>query len=258
MEQDTTIQRKAIYGYDSYRQSRTAILILSTVIIMFLFSSCGLPTVTYLYPPSYFSVDSAGLSVNNDISNYDDSEGSSQTYKGIEIYYRVYSSTIAAESVIATLTTLADSYSDEPDSFMSAATGTYKFSRLRNTYSSTTPLIPMDADDASRYYIAFSSTADWALTDENGSTLTDGSANDISKITRTLDSNPNTSSLSFFEKDFNVGASATDSDFAGSVSTTLSDTVYIVFFAVSYGIDQSTVGQTVYSAPYIASSYASY
>jgi hypothetical protein len=228
--------------------------ILSTVALVALASSCGLPTVTYLYPPD-ISVDKAALSVSNDPNNYDSSEGSSQTYKGIEIYYRVYTSSSAAASIIVTLNSLADSYGDEPDSFISAATGTYKFSRLRNTYSSTTPLIPIEADDASRYYIAFSSVSDWTLTDENGDSMNDGNGHDISKITRTLDSNPNSSSLSFYEKDFNVSASATDSDYAGSASASASDTL---FFAVSYGIDQSTVGQIVFSAPYIASSYAEY
>ena len=96
------------------------------------------------------------------------------------------------------------------------------------------------------------------MTDENGNKLTDLYGNDISQITRTLDSNPNSSSLHFYEKDFNVGAASTDSDFAGSSSTSSSDTVYIVFFAVSYGIDQSTVGQTVYSAPYVSSFVVSY
>ncbi len=234
-------------------------IILSTVTFCLLIASCGLPTVTYLYPPVSFSVDNSGIGVKNDSNNHDDSEGSAQTYRGIEIYYRVFSSAATAASVIDSLNAIASSYSDEPDTFISAATGTsYKFSRLRNTYSSTTPLIPIDASDESQYYLSFSRSSDWTLTNENGVALTDTGGNDISGITRTLDSNPNASSLSFFEKDFNVGTASSDYDFAGSVSTTSSDTVYIVFFAVSYGIDQNTVGQTVYSAPYIGSSYAAY
>jgi len=238
---------------------RSTSIILSTVALSLLIASCGLPTVTYLYPPVYFSVDNSGIGVKNDSNNYDDSEGSAQTYRGIEIYYRVFSSATSAASVIDSLNSIASSYSDEPDTFISVATGTsYKFSRLRNTYSSTTPLIPIDASDESQYYLSFSRSANWTLTNENGVALTDSDGNDISQITRTLDSNPNVSSLSFFEKDFNVGTASSDYDFAGTVSTTSSDTVYIVFFAVSYGIDQNTVGQTVYSAPYIASSYAAY
>lgn len=234
------------------------LFILSTVAISLFMASCGLPTVTYLYPPVYFSVDNSGIAVKNDSNNYDASEGSAQTYKGIEIYYRVYSSSTAAASTITSLNSLASTYSDEPDSFMSAATGTYKFSRLRNTYISTAPLIPIGASDESRFYLTFSSTADWSLTDEDGNLLTDGDGNDVSQVTRTLDSNPNLSSLSFFDKDFNVGNASIDSDFAGSASTSSSDTVYIVFFSVSYGLDQSTVGQTVYSAPSIATSPVEY
>ena len=229
------------------KQAGALALILSTVLLLAAISSCGLPTVTYLYPPIDFSVDSSGLSVKNDISNYDASEGSTQTYRGIEIYYRIYPSATAATSAIGTLNTLAASYADNPDSFINLVAGaTYKFSRLRKKTSTTQPLVQLAADDGSGYYINFSKSVDWALSDENG--------NVISSITRTLDSNANNSNLSFFEKDYNVG----DYDFAGSSNATSTTQVYIVFFAVSYGIDQSTVGQPVYSAPYVASSYAEY
>jgi hypothetical protein len=248
----------SIFQRIGFKNAGALASILSTVALSLLITSCGLPTVTYLYPPSYFSVENSGISVKNDIKNHDDSEGSTQTYKGIELYYRVYSSEPAAVSTISTLNSLASNYADEPDSFISAATSTYKFSRLRNTHSSTSPLIPIDASDDSRYYLTFSATSNWTLADENGVLLTDNDSNDISQVTRTLDSNPNASSLSFFEKDFNVGATSTDSDFWGSASTSTSDTVYIVFFAVSYGIDQSTVGQAVYSAPSVATSPIEY
>jgi len=249
MEQDTTIQIKEIYGYDSYRQSRAAILILSTVIITFLFSSCGLPTVTYLYPPEDLTVNEGILTVKNNSNNYDDSEASSQTYRGIEIYYRVYTSDPTA--IITTLNTLAATYKDEPESFLSLTTGTtYKFSRLRIKDTSAAPLISIDAADESAFSIYFDKKAlsdDWRLTDEN--------SNLICYVTRTLDSNANISSLSFPDKDFNSG----DFDFSGSTISSSDIDVFIVFFAVSFGVDQnSTVGQTVYSAPYIASSYATY
>lgn len=228
-------------------QAGALAFILSTVLLIATFSSCGLPTVTYLYPPVDFSVDSSGLSVKNDILNYDSAEGGTQTYRGIEIYYRIYPSAAAATSAIATLNTLASTYKNDPDSFVSLVAGsTYKFSRLRKKASTAQPLIQLAADDGRGYYINFSKSIDWSLSDENG--------NVISDVTRTLDSNANNSNLSFFEKDYNVG----DYDFAGSGNATPTTQVYIVFFAVSYGIDQNTVGQTVYSAPYVASSYAEY
>lgn len=222
--------------------------VLSTVLFFSIFASCGLPTVTYLYPPKDLTVDKRAkiLSVKNNSYNYDDSEGSTQTYRGIEVYYRVYDSDTKADAAITNLNALADTYTDDPDSFMSYAESTYKFSRLRKSDTSAQPLISIDAADESYYYINLDIYSNWRLTDDNSTVL--------SYITRTLDNNTNSSSLSFFDKDFNSG----DFDFAGTTSTSTSDTVYIVFFAVSYGIDQSTVGQTVYSAPYVASSYAEY
>lgn len=55
------------------------------------------------------------------------------------------------------------------------------------------------------------------------------------------------------KKDFNAG----DDDYNGTTGSG-SDTYYIVLFSVSYGLDQSTIGQTVYSMPYIPTSYVEY
>ncbi len=216
-------------------------------------AGCGLPTVAYLYPPQYMSVDNAGLSVKNDPRNYESSEGTSQTYKGIEIFYRIYQNENAASAMVSTtLPDLVDSYADNPDSLMSLLSGSsYKFSRLRNSYSRSEPLIPIDASDESSFYINISSTADWLLTDDSNTPLLDSSSNDISIMVRTLDST--SSDVRFSEKDFNAG----DDDYNGTTGSS-SDTYYIVLFSVSYGLDQSTIGQTVYSMPYIPTSYVEY
>jgi len=215
-------------------------------------AGCGLPTVAYLYPPD-MSVDSAVIRVANDSRNYESSEGTSQTYKGIEIFYRIYQNENSASAMVSTtLPDLVDSYADNPDSLMNLLTGSsYKFSRLRNSYSRSEPLIPIDASDESSFYINISSTADWVLTDDSSIPLLDSSSNDISIIVRTLDST--SSDVRFFEKDFNSG----DDDYNGTTGSG-SDTYYIVLFSVSYGLDQSTIGQTVYSMPYIPTSYVEY
>jgi len=216
-------------------------------------AGCGLPTVAYLYPPMGMDVKNSVISVANDSRNYESSEGTSQTYKGIEIFYRIYQNENSASAMVSTtLPDLVDSYADNPDSLMSLLTGSsYKFSRLRNSYSRSEPLIPIDASDESSFYINISSTADWLLTDDSNTPLLDSSSNDISIMVRTLDST--SSDVRFFEKDFNAG----DDDYNGTTGSS-SDTYYIVLFSVSYGLDQSTIGQTVYSMPYIPTSYVEY
>lgn len=232
------------------RKASTLALILSTVALSLIVTSCGLPTVAYLYPPKDLTVQDNILSVKNNSRNYDDSEGTDQTYLGVEVFYRVYDSETAAENSIANLQSLSDTYTDDPDSFVTYAKSTYKFSRLRKKDTSASPLISIDAADESTYNIYFDKKAisdDWRLTDEN--------SNVICYVTRTLDSNANTSSASFPEKDFQYG----DSDYSGSTIASSDSDVFIVFFAVSFGVDQNgTVGQNVYSSPDIASSYATY
>lgn len=218
-----------------------------------LVAGCGLPTVAYLYPPMDMDVKNSVISVANDSRNYESSEGTNQTYKGIEIFYRIYQdANVASTMVSTTLPDLVDSYADNPGSLMSLLTGSsYNFSRLRNSYSRSEPLIPIDASDESSFFININSTADWLLTDDSSTPLLDSNSNDISIIVRTLDST--SSNISFYEKDFNTG----DDDYNGTGGNS-SDIYYIVLFSVSYGQDQSEIGQTVYSMPYIPTSYVEY
>jgi len=209
-----------------------------------LVAGCGLPTVAYLYPPD-MDVNNTIISIQNDSRNYESSEGSSQTYRGVEVFYRVFQNETSASTITATLNDYLGTYSDNPDGFINLVTGsTYKFGRLRNSNNRSQPLIPIDASDGSTFYIQlkdFNSASDWILTDSNNVPLSSGSV-DISHIIRTLDSS--SSETSFYKKDFK----ASDDDYSGSTGS-VTDTYYIIFFAVSYGIDQATVGQTVYSIP---------
>jgi len=222
----------------------SALLFLS---LLFL-AGCGLPTVTYLYPPLDMTVDSNIVKVHNNSNNYEASEGINQTFKGIELFYRVYQNESTASAALAPLGSLADTYSSDPESFIAIATNdTYRFLRLRNSKTTIAPLLALAATDDNDYYLNLNSATDWTLTDSsNTSVFTDGST-----IIRDLDTS--TSNTSFYLKDFMAG----DDDFNGSTINT-GDTVYIVFFSISFGVDQTTVGQTVYSVPYIPTTYASY
>jgi len=224
-----------------------------SLLLVMAFQGCGLPTVSYLYPPAEMVV--AGnqiISVQNDARNYEASEGLTQTFKGVEIFYRIFESETTASSVRNSLENLSDTYSDEPNTFMDIVKGdTYKFSRLRNySENRNQPLIPIAADDEDYYYLQLNSYSAWKLTDNASESLFYDSV-DISQIIRSLDTSD--SNASFYAKDFQTG----DDDYEGTTSSTAAD-YFIVFFAVSYGVDQATVGQTVYSSPNIPSNYVSY
>lgn len=215
-----------------------------------LLSGCGFPTVTYLYPPS-ITLSGSIISVRNDKRNYEASEGVDQTYQGIEIFYRIYQNELTASSIFdTTLPDLRGRYDKEPDTFIDIAVNTYGFMRLRNSETSGPPLIPIAANNEDLYYLQLKTDSDWLLTDQYSNPLFDGAA-DISKIIRSLTTS--TSDTSFFKRDFK----ANDDDYSGSTVEGQPE-YYIVFFAVSYGKDQTTVGQAVYSIPQIPNNYAKY
>ena len=211
--------------------------LLCSAAFILLLSACGLPTVAFLYPP-IIDVQNSIIRLNNDSRNYEASEGASQTYRGIELFYRIYQDRNSADEILTALANLSASYDGAPDSFMSIATGsTYKFRRLRDSNAlDQQPLLSISASDESNFDLDLTS-GDWTF--GIGST-----------IIRNIATTANTS---FYKKDFETG----DDDYAGSTSSPTA-TYYIVLFAVSFGIDQTTVGQTVYSMPAVPANYVSY
>lgn len=211
--------------------------------------SCGLPTVAYLYPPAEFAVTDTELTIRNNPNNYEASEGTDQTFLGIDIYYRVYQSQSSAETALTSLERLADLYEDKPSQFESVVRGSgYSFRSLKREDDST-PLLSIDSDDIANYYLRFTSLSNpWHLVDNQGTP--------IDKVLRNFDGSGTSSSPQFEAGEFHSG----DPDYVGSGSPSATSTVYVVFFAVSYGQDvtSSAVGQEVFSDPYIPTGYATY
>jgi hypothetical protein len=211
-------------------------------------AGCGLPTVAYLYPP-VLDVESAILTIRNNPNNYEASEGDDQTFLGIEIYYRVYQLQSGAETALAGLRSLADQYEDKPSQFDSIVRSSgYGFRPLkREDYG--TPLVAIDSNDTKKYYLRITGLSyPWHLVDDLGTPIV--------RILRNLDGSGTASSLYFEAGEFLSG----DPDYSGTGSPSATSTVYIVFFAMSYGQDvaSGTVGQTVFSDPYIPTGYATY
>lgn len=203
------------------------ITILIIVIALFLFG-CGISTTAYLYPPLIFSVEPSVISIRNDGTNYEPSEGSKQTYLGVNIYYRIFQVRQDAEAVHIQLTNASSTYDGNPDAFMNYAEG-QGFVYMREATNSSQPSITIAPTDENRHII---STSSWELD------------NDSSYI---LERNINRQENSFLEKNFD----ADDPDYKGADSTG-GGSFYMVLFAVSYGED--TIGAAVYSDPVVATS----
>lgn len=188
---------------------------------------CGLSTSIYLYFPQDFTITQTNMSVKNDPRNYEASEPVlNQTFKGIDIYYRVFQNQATAQNVHdQQLENLKNVYDGNPNAFIQSVEDSLEFRLMRNATNSSRPLISMLANDESEYII---SIKDWKI-NSGDSVLRD--------ITRP--------EKSFLLKDFKKA----DEDYTGEDLTGIED-VYLVAFAISYGKD--TVGASVYSDPFIA------
>jgi len=193
-----------------------------------IYSGCGISTTAYLYPPASLVVSGSQITVQNDGANYEPSEGSNQTFLGIDIYYRIFQNSSVAESRRNQLSSWSAMYDGNPDSFISSAESA-GFRVMRKTSTSSRPTIALaDASDESLHTII---TSTWIL---------DGGV----QVVRDGYTSPK---RDFSEKIF----SSTDQDYEGADSSGVG-TFYIVLFVVSYGED--TIGAAVYSDPVVATS----
>ena len=103
------------------------------------------------------------------MENFQASEGSDQSYRGLEIYYHAYESPSAAAIAHSQLENLASSYEKSSSSYIKIVTGTtYKFKRLRNANFDSPALIPVvNPALPVSYYINISQTGFWRITDDN-------------------------------------------------------------------------------------------
>ncbi len=196
-----------------------------------LLQACGISTLVYLEPPAIF-VSNSQISVRNNSGNYFPSEGSSQTFKGIEIYYRVFKERTAAETAFANLNSYASQYQNYPDYFMSTAINA-GFTRMRRRSDRNRPLISIAANNTGLYTVSLTS---WDLSDDANNVL----------FSVVRDIPADSSRLAFQERNFQ----ADDDDYQGETWIG-GGPFYIVCFAVSFGEDSSgsSIGAPIYSVP---------
>jgi hypothetical protein len=228
---------------------RSVIYVSMTLVFL---SSCGLPKIIYLYPPSDFSSSGGNsLTLVHNNSNYDSSEGSSQSFKGYEVYYRAFGNSNDATTAFNKLNSYSVTYgTTDAQSFLSAAQGLGFVRMIAKDNENATlgpPLISIISSSiTSTYYFnlyAPSQSLNWTIT--------------TSEVIPALNyavyrNNGRSSSFNIFS---DYKSSDSSFDYSG---TDAPSTIYFVFFAVAYGLDPSTLGQAVYSAPAIINTVITY
>jgi len=202
--------------------------------LLALAQACGISSIAYLEPP-YISVSNSQISVRNNSGNYFPSEGSSQTFKGIEIYYRVFEERTVAETAFISLNSYASQYQNYPDNFMSNAIND-GFTRMRRASDRNRPLISIAANNTGLYTISLTS---WDLSDDANNVL----------FSVVRDIPADSSRLAFQERNFQ----ADDVDYQGETWIG-GGPFFIICFAVSFGEDSSgsSIGAPIYSLPSFA------
>lgn len=201
--------------------------------------SCGLPKILYLYPPkSFYASGNNAVMLVHDTQNYDVLEGTNQSFKGYEIYYRIYDTVSKAENGISLLNNKMTANPNSPDIVMSYALNTLKYSRMKNIDTSSQPLIFVTSpENNAEFELSLNQVSNWEISgDSLGSSI--HVVRPISDSTR----------QDFFNKNNYLVA---DADFDGSADNP--ENVYIVLFAVAYAKDPDTIGQIVYSQPAVMS-----
>lgn len=195
---------------------------------LLLLFSCGLPTSDYLYPPADFSASGNNpVRLEHDTRNIDEV---GELFKGYDIYYRIFDSKDDADK----------SYSDLNNNLTSGdiaqIESTEGYYVLVKDNDSSVPLIPVSDNTHNFFYLNLYSEKTWTITAINP----DESETTLFSILR---NKSDTATAEFYSSN---DYSSNDHDYEGD-GISASESVYIVFFAVAYGISSSL--SELYSDP---------
>jgi hypothetical protein len=229
------MQMRGQRGKVAFFSQRGSALLVVTAVALLLFS-CGLPTSDYLYPPAHFLSPSSNIvRLIHDTSNIDYSDIAA-LFKGYEIYYRVFDSETDANISYNYL------YNNLTSSNISTVASSKGYYVLVKYNDSSAPLIPVSDNSYDYFDLNLNASSRWTITTEVGSTTTT-----LSSVFRDKDDSTTTTSS---DADFYVSGqySSDDHDYEGD-GVSSGSSVYIVFFAVSYGVSSSL--NDFYSEPIV-------
>ena len=224
-----------------------------------LFAACGIEVYIYLEPVSTY-INKPGSAVDEALnyiafvtSDVVNEASASDYFRGFEIYYRIYNNVTTLNSDV----TAIESYSEDDDTQALAYSyliSTKSYSRLTASSRLTDyPLIP-SASDNRAVYIRMYNTVSGAYTagikvyqlsspyssSEDATLLAD-----YGSPRRTISSATGNTNKYNFLIDY---ITSSDSDVYWSTSSTSEGTLYVQFFVMAYGYDESF--SSIYSPPY--------
>lgn len=194
--------------------------------------SCGLPTSDYLYPPANFSaLGDSPVQLVPDTRNIDIDE----LFKGYDIYYRIFDS---QEKANESSTKLSSKLTSGNITSVASLEGYYV---LVKENDDSAPLIPVSDDNTYRSFdLHLYSDETWTITADD---------NEIVLLYYIFRNKSGMDTADFCSRSQYLEG---DPDYEGDgISGNVDDSVYIVFFAVAYGISSSSIGSGLYSDPIV-------
>ncbi len=197
-------------------------------------ASCGWPTSDYLYPPSDFSSSGSNLvRLIHETENIDDSVVAA-LFKGYDIYYRIFDTYSDAYS---SYTYLDNNLTSSNIATVTSSKGYYvlaKYDKINTAPDTTVPLIPVSDNTYSSFDLHLNADSRWTIIPD-----------DTTPLYYILRDKSDSSTGDFYRSSqYESG----DHDYAGD-GISSGSSVYIVFFAVSYGISSSL--SELYSDPIV-------
>ena len=223
-----------------------------------LFAACGIEVYIYLEPVSTYinkpgSAADEALNyvafVTSDVAN---EASASDYFRGFEIYYRIYNNLTTLNSDV----TAIESYSEDDDTQALAYSyliSTKSYSRLAASSRLTDyPLIPSTSSNRAMYIRMYNAVSTYTAgvkvyelaspySSSEGATL----LADYGSPRRTISSATGNANRYIFQLDYITSG---NSDVYWSTSSTSDGTLYVQFFVMAYGYDESF--SSIYSAPY--------
>jgi len=227
------IEMRAQRASDTFSHRALPALFVVALAASSLLSSCCWPTSDYLYPPPYFSPSGSNLvRLVHETENIDDSVVAA-LFKGYDIYYRIFDT---YKDAYSSYTYLDNNLTSSNIATVASSKGYYVLVKYDKTSTpdTTVPLIPVSDNTYSSFDLHLNADSRWTIIPD-----------DTTPLYYILRDKSDSSTEDFYRSS---KYESSDHDYAGDAISSGSS-VYIVFFAVSYGISSSL--SELYSDPKI-------
>jgi hypothetical protein len=195
-------------------------------------STCGLEVVSYYGDPGFAYVGNA-FTVTHNTAN-------TENFLGYDVYYHAYQTETLADTARATIESAISSSSSTPESVLTKMTSA-GFVKIYNALTPTVSPTPLCKVSTTSSAVKFTFTMDSSTTNWYYNSTDASLSGQTIEVVRGLGTTTDSS--------FNDSYLASNSDYSYSTAAVTSGgTVYLVFFAIAYGYDISSLS-SIYSFP---------